>query len=222
MKKSILAALFISSAIPCFGMDNVHKVDDKLYRSALPTNKKKLKKIIKDNNIKKVLAFTHKNETEIQKWINEIEDVTWKFLTLSSSDAPSKDDFKPLVEFAKILDYVILCYDKDNQNRTGFFSALHILLTSEEEDDNTILNDALDQFSFKKYGYIILYHRLCSSGGINFLEKFGKCYLKVRSLIKEKGWDAKKLSTKEKDELEQKLKKDTIEKYLDYALIALT
>ena len=33
---------------------------------------------------------------------------------------------------------------------------------------------ALEQFSYKKYGYCVIYHELFSSGGINFIKKLGE------------------------------------------------
>ena len=155
---------------------NLHQVSDTLFRSGSNKfkNKEYLTEIIKELGIKKIYAFTHRNEDSIKQACEENK-VNWQFLTIESSEITNIDDFLILVRIASKTFNKTIVYDRDGRNRTGFFSALHLLLTSKKAEQEK----ALEQFSWYQFGYKTKYHRWFSDGGINFMEKFGECYLKL-------------------------------------------
>lgn len=226
---SMFIMLFFLSFQMIYGMKrnnlnkkyNFHQVDKNVFRSGLIVSSKDLRKLIESHGLKKIFAFTKKDETIAQTVALE-KGISWKFLALPASKAPTIEDFSKLVDVVKIVDSPTLFHDRDGANRTGFFSALYLLLTLQNTSNQKTLDEALDQFSFQKYGYYWFYHQFFSTGGVYFMRKFGQSYFILQQLIQKNDFDANNLSDDQIEKLRSGLKIEGLEDYLEYALYALT
>lgn len=149
---------------------NFHKVTENLYRSGALTPEE-LAQIIDEHKIKEICSLTKKDYNQKEKIAKE-KGISLRFVPLAGDKIPALEEILNLIKILQKIDHpVLFCGRGCGANAPAVVMAIYYLYVAPKLSKEERLQLALEQFSYAKYGYCVLYHEWLSNGGINFIKK---------------------------------------------------